>query len=314
MPRAPALSLVVRWDVEPDDFPGCRIQRNDAADAGTHVEQTVVIGVFCQLFGAVAPDQIVLSSEGTADSRQAMDSLPTVSLLIWSSGEYFVLALSAEYAGQLWIFSSLPAAFHAAPTASAATSHQCLVFMIPITVTATSLGKKLSKDIVEPSRIDTHPTCPYGTSMAYLKVLSIVLAGIPGVIQVAPLQTKEQAAVIDFVQKTVVQALDYRQGDRQSLVDAQDAFTADGWREFMKRMEGWLDSNGAPLGNSSFTPSGAAAIIDQENGLLHLEIPGALKQSDNISAATYRVVVDVRVRLSPLKITHLEPVVKLARE
>jgi hypothetical protein len=150
--------------------------------------------------------------------------------------------------------------------------------------------------------------------MAYLKVLSVVLAGIPGLIQVAPLQTNEQAVVIEFVQKAVVQALDYRQGDRQSLIDAQDAFTTDGWQEFIKRMEGWLDSNGAPLGNSSFIPSGDAAIVDQENGLVHLTIPGALKQSDNVSATTYRVVVDVRVSRSPLKIAHLAPVVELSRE
>src|SRR5215468_1737736 len=104
-----------------------------------------MIGVFCQFAGAMASGQIALSSAGTPDCRQAMDSLPTVSLLIWSSGEYFVLALSAEYAGQLWIFSSLPVAFHAAPTASAATSHQCLVFMIVIIVTATRFAKELSR-------------------------------------------------------------------------------------------------------------------------------------------------------------------------
>src|SRR5215468_1995856 len=106
-----------------------------------------MIGVFCQFVGAVASPQIALSSAGTPDCRQAMDSLPTVSLLIWSSGEYFVLALSPEYAGQLWIFSSLPVAFHATPMASAATSHQRLFFMIAIIVTAIRLRKELSKNI-----------------------------------------------------------------------------------------------------------------------------------------------------------------------
>src|SRR4051794_5995322 len=99
-----------------------------------------MIGVFCQLAGALPSGRIALSSAGTPDCRQAMDSLPTVSLLIWSSGEYFVLALSPEYADQLWIFSSLPAAFHAATITSAATSHQNLLFMIVIIVTATRLG------------------------------------------------------------------------------------------------------------------------------------------------------------------------------
>src|SRR5215471_4412127 len=104
-----------------------------------------MMGVFCQFAGALASGQTALSSAGTPDCRQAMDSLPTVSLLIWSSGEYFVLALSPEYAGQLWIFSSLPVAFQATPTASIATNHQCLVFMIVIIVTATRLSKELSE-------------------------------------------------------------------------------------------------------------------------------------------------------------------------
>ena len=51
-----------------------------------------------------------------------------------------MLALSPEYAGQLWIFSSLPVAFHAATMTSAAKSHQGLFFMIVIIVTATRLG------------------------------------------------------------------------------------------------------------------------------------------------------------------------------
>jgi hypothetical protein len=147
--------------------------------------------------------------------------------------------------------------------------------------------------------------------VGYLKVLSIALSSIPGLVQVAPLQTKEQAAVIEFAQKAVVRALDYSQGDRQSLLEAQDDFTADGWREFMKRMEGWLDSKGAPLGSSSFIPSGDAVIKDQEKGLIHLTVPGTLKQGENKSVTTYRVVVDVLVNRNPVKILHLEPVVQV---
>jgi hypothetical protein len=87
--------------------------------------------------------------------------------------------------------------------------------------------------------------------VGYLKVLSIALAGITGFVHAAPLQTQEQAAIIQFVQTATVRALNYSQGDRQSLVDAQADFTADGWREFMKWMEAWLDSKGAPLSSSS---------------------------------------------------------------
>ena len=147
--------------------------------------------------------------------------------------------------------------------------------------------------------------------MRYLKVLSVALAVIPRLVQAAPLQAKEQAAIIEFAQTAVARALDYSQGDRQSLVEAQDDFTVDGWREFMKWMEGWLDSKGTPLSSSSFMASGDAAITNQENGLIHLTVPGVLKQSQNKSSTTYRVVVDVLVNRSPLKITHLEPVVYL---
>src|SRR5215471_20983119 len=104
-----------------------------------------MMGVFCQFAGALASGQTALSSAGTPDCRQAIDSLPTVSLLIWSSGEYFVLALSPEYAGQLWIFSSLPAALHAAPMASTATpSHQRLLFMAVIIVMTPRWSEELS--------------------------------------------------------------------------------------------------------------------------------------------------------------------------
>src|SRR5690349_627496 len=138
-------------------------------------------------------------------------------------------------------------------------------------------------------------------AVGYLKLLSITLASLLGVVQVLPSDAKEQAAVIDFAQKAVIRALDYSQGDRQSLMEAQDDFTADGWREFMKRMEGWLDSNGAPLSSSIFIPSGDAVIAGQENGLIHLRFPGALKQSENKSVATYRVVVDVVVNRTSVK-------------
>ena len=41
-----------------------------------------MIGVFCQLAGALESGQIALSSTGTPDCRQAMDNLATLSLLI----------------------------------------------------------------------------------------------------------------------------------------------------------------------------------------------------------------------------------------
>src|SRR6185295_9278577 len=60
---------------------------------------SAMIGVFCQLPGPCASGYAALSSGGIADWRQAMASLPIVSLLICSSEEYFVAPLSPEYAG-----------------------------------------------------------------------------------------------------------------------------------------------------------------------------------------------------------------------
>src|SRR5262249_16251974 len=143
--------------------------------------------------------------------------------------------------------------------------------------------------------VDRQLPCPQRESMRHLVILSIALLSIPRFAPAAPLQARDDRSIIDFVQKAVVRALNYNEGDRQSLIDAQDDFTADGWREFMKRMDGWLNSKGAPLGNSSFMPGGNPEIADQENGLIHLVVPGVLRQSQNQSVTTYRLVVDVRV-------------------
>jgi hypothetical protein len=87
-----------------------------------------------------------------------MDSLPTVFLSICSSAEYFVLALSPEYEGQLWIFSSLRAAPHAAPAASRAIpSHQSLFFMAAIIEQATRERKNEWKDRMRDEPQDIAP-------------------------------------------------------------------------------------------------------------------------------------------------------------
>jgi len=149
--------------------------------------------------------------------------------------------------------------------------------------------------------------------MRYLTAVLIGFVGIQSLSQASSREETEQAAIVEFAQKAVVRALNYNQGDRQSLIDAQDDFTGDGWNEFMKRMEGWLDSKGAPLRSSNFMPSGDAVITDQEHGLMHLTIPGVLKQSENKSTTTYRLVVDVRLAGDPVKIAHLEPIVRLSK-
>src|SRR3954466_8423484 len=56
----------------------------------------------------------------------------------------------------------------------------------------------------------------------------------------------EQASIVSFAQSGISRALNYAQGDGQSLVDAKDDFSAAGWIEFMKRMDGWLDDSVGP--------------------------------------------------------------------
>ena len=146
--------------------------------------------------------------------------------------------------------------------------------------------------------------------MGCFVLLSVLLAGILQSAQAVPLEAKDQAA-IKFAQQSVVRALDYSQGDRWSLIDAQDDFTEEGWREFMKRMEGWLDSSGIPTSSSSFVPSGDAVVTDRESGQMHLTIPGTLQQRQNNSTTTYRVVVDVRITSDPAKIVHMEPILQI---
>lgn len=116
---------------------------------------------------------------------------------------------------------------------------------------------------------------------------------------------------IDFVRDAVPRALDYEQGNRASLVDAQGDFTAEGWQGFMKWLSGFVDENGAPTGSSVFTATDEPRIGKRENGIIRLSVPGTLKQYGKIpagaaSVTTYRVTVDVEVTQNPQKIRRLE--------
>ena len=121
----------------------------------------------------------------------------------------------------------------------------------------------------------------------------------------------DETAAIDFAQKAVSRALDYEQGKRATLMDAQDDFTVEGWAEFMKWLDGFIDNEGAPTGSSLFTVAGETIVRGSENGVFRLAIPGTLKQQTQnsyggIAATTYRVLVEVQAAGNPLKIQHLK--------
>ena len=111
---------------------------------------------------------------------------------------------------------------------------------------------------------------------------------------------------IAIVQKAVLRALNFEQGNLERLHEAQPDFTLAGWSAFVKHLDGFLDARGAPTYTSSFTPSGNARVVSQGDGALHLIIPGTLKQTQNTSSTTYPIVVEVKALGNPLKIDHLK--------
>jgi hypothetical protein len=164
---------------------------------------------------------------------------------------------------------------------------------------------------IDPASIDRRPTRLYRKPMRSSVILSIALSVVSRPAHAIPFQAKEHAAVKEFAKRAVIQSLNYSQGNRLNLMDAQDNFTPNGWRQFMKRMAGFLDTSGAPLGNSIFEPNGDVVITKEEKGAVqHLTVPGILKQSQGVSTATYQVDVDVRLDGNPAKLTYLQPSVR----
>src|SRR5260370_17489631 len=124
--------------------------------------------------------------------------------------------------------------------------------------------------------------------------------------QPQPPAKTDQAAIVSFAQAAAVHALNFRQGDAGSMTHSQVDFTTEGWKDFMKHMEGFLDQKGAPTFSSSFVPSKEAVVVGEANGIIHLKILGTLKQTQNQSTTTYRATIEVRSAGKPPKIPLLE--------
>ena len=140
-----------------------------------------------------------------------------------------------------------------------------------------------------------------------LPLVAAVLAGGPALAQTAPTLLADQAAIVEAVQTAAVRAVNFTQGDLASLRGAQNGFTPRGWRAFMKGLEGFVDDKGAPQFSSEFIPSGPPVILSQDNGALHLSIPGTLTHRQNKSSTTYRTAaLDVDARGTPMQIDRLE--------
>jgi hypothetical protein len=127
----------------------------------------------------------------------------------------------------------------------------------------------------------------------FMVLLGAVLFNGPALAQTTAVPTTDQAAAVALVHKAVVRALNFDRGDLERLRGARDDFTPEGWTQFMKRLDGWLDEKGAPT-------------FSQSDGVLHLTIPGTLKHRQNNLTSTYPIVVEVRASGRPVKIEHLE--------
>ena len=123
----------------------------------------------------------------------------------------------------------------------------------------------------------------------------------------------------DFVtaQKIAIAALNFRQGDANGFNHARANFTLNGWKDFLKHMEGYLDAEGSPTFTSTFVATRAARTLDDKDGVIHFRIPGTLTQSNQLGKTTYqRFAIEVyAVRDSTerrIKIQRLEQTICLS--
>ena len=137
-------------------------------------------------------------------------------------------------------------------------------------------------------------------------LLGAVLLATPALAQTPAVPDAEQAAAVAVVQKAVVRALNFNQGDLEHLRGSRADFTPEGWTQFMKHLDGFLDDKGAPIFTSSFVQSGGPTIISQGDGVLQLTLTGTLKQTQKAMSTTYQIAVEVRAVGKPMKIEHLK--------
>jgi hypothetical protein len=141
--------------------------------------------------------------------------------------------------------------------------------------------------------------------MPYFRLL-VALVSISVFAQQQP--PKADQAVVTFAQEAAVRALNFREGDAPSLERARGDFTPEGWADFMKHMQGYLDKNGVPTFDSSFVPSRDATVLGEDKGIVHVRIPGRLTQTQKQSRTTYRAAIEVYAGGKPIKIHRLEQI------
>jgi|SRR5215469_6122980 len=112
----------------------------------------------------------------------------------------------------------------------------------------------------------------------------------------------DSSTIVSAAQKAAVAAVNFREGDAAGFNKARTDFTEEGWKDFLRHMVGFLDSQGAPTFNSSFVPSKSAKILDENEGKIHFRIPGTLTQSNQQGRTTYaHAALEVHVIYDPVK-------------
>lgn len=138
-----------------------------------------------------------------------------------------------------------------------------------------------------------------------MRFIAVLIASLI-VVQTAPSpdqKTIAQQAIVAFAETPALRAVNFAAGDGAALQRSRADFTADGWKLFMKHMEGFTDAQGAPIFTSTFTVTGKTTIVSEDGGIVHLRIPGSLKQSQKQSSTTYnRAALEVAAGGSPPKL------------
>ena len=130
----------------------------------------------------------------------------------------------------------------------------------------------------------------YMAERMYCGVVIALLTWLPGVWLFAGKAPAGDDETLDFARRAAVQALTFQQGDRLALAAAHRLFTDEGWKLFLRSLEGSLDPSGVPTFSSSFVASRKATVLDEKDAVLHI-VSETLVQSNNLGKTTYRAAM-----------------------
>jgi len=124
-------------------------------------------------------------------------------------------------------------------------------------------------------------------------------------------QTKAIDDTLRSAEKKSQMAVNFYQGNHDSLIDAQGYFTPDGWSKFVNSLSGFLDEEGAPNFTQSYRRSGESLDVRRDNGMLYFTLPGILEQESKnkyggLSKAKYLIEIEVQVNEATGKIVFMK--------